>query len=398
MDDNIDVTNLVLLEKISSLENQILDLKKTIKKLEPADARLKSIIASSDIGILDYIIPIAYHLYQCPELAMILGYQDDINFIFNKDLDWFIGNIHKDDYEKIKPQFDKMISGDSDKERFSFRFLHRNGSWIYLRMFCIVKERDNHNDINRLMAVVQDVSAQQKIDSALMSSERRYHGIFENSPLSLWEEDWSEVQDYLNKLKENGVTDLKEYFTEHHQALSKCVSMVKILDVNKRTLEIHKAKSKDELLGNLNTVFNDITTHNFIAELEAIARGDKIYEAENIHRTLDGEQLHIKMRLSVIPGYEKDLSKVIVSMMNITEKKNIETEKNAARAELERINLSHRELENTIAICLSCNKVRQDKNFNDRIFAYLKKHPEAEFMHYVCTNCKDKLVKQNSRT
>jgi len=245
--------------------------------------------------------------------------------------------IEPEDLARIRPKIASIENGKLERASFHFRFRHQTGKWIYLKFYCSVKERDQAQKISRIVGVLQDITSQQEIDNALIASESRYHGIFENSPLSLWEEDWSEVQAYFNRLRKRGVSDFKEYFSQHQQAVSKCVSLVKILDVNKQTLKIHAAHNKKELLENLSTVFTEYTENVFIDELVSFAEGNLTYESENIHRTLDGKQLHIVLKMSVVPGYETDLSKVIVSMMDITDKKNIEAEKEQAQKDLIKI-------------------------------------------------------------
>jgi len=389
------------LDAMKSLKKQISDLQSENKRLNieidkfrPANDRLKSVIESSDIAVIDYLVPISYHLYRCPQFAKILGYDDDENFLLNQETDWFLEQIHPDDYKEMEPTIDKLCSGELDKAHFRFRFKHKSGKLIYLKLYCMVKERDK-DAVSHIIAVLQDVTQQQNVDNALISSERRYHGIFENSPLSLWEEDWSDVHAYFERLKKDGITDFAEYFSEHKQAVSKCVSLVKILDINQQTLKIHNAKNKDELLTNLQTVFTDVSEQKFRDELVAFAAGKTTFQAENIHRTIDGKPLNIKLSMNIVPGYEHDLSKMVVSMMDITEKKLIEVEKDKATADLEKLQASHRELENTISICLSCNKVKRDDDYDKKIFQYLKKHPESEFTHYVCPDCKSKIIKLN---
>ncbi|MFO7897000.1 MAG: PAS domain-containing protein [Candidatus Cloacimonadales bacterium] len=397
MDEQKNDNSLILEKKVSRLENEIDDLKNQIKRLKPADERLRSVISASELAVIDYLFPISYHLYHCPEFAKILGYQDDENFIFAQELPWFLEQIEPEDLARIRPKIASIENGKLERASFHFRFRHQTGKWIYLKFYCSVKERDQAQKISRIVGVLQDITSQQEIDNALIASESRYHGIFENSPLSLWEEDWSEVQAYFDRLRKRGVSDFKEYFSQHQQAVSKCVSLVKILDVNKQTLKIHAAHNKKELLENLSTVFTEYTENVFIDELVSFAEGNLTYESENIHRTLDGKQLHIVLKMSVVPGYEKDLSKVIVSMMDITDKKKIEAEKEQAQQDLIKISDSHRELENIISICLSCDKVRRDDDFDKKIFAYRKKHPEAEFMHYVCPECKEKMVNRTKK-
>ena len=389
--------------EIQNLKKEIAELRlqetrniNKIKRLESADNRLKLVLSSSGIGIIDYFLPISYHLYHCPETAKILGYEDDENFLFDQDIEWFYSQIHSDDLNKVIEIVSRFKKKKYNEVIFEFRFKHKSGKWIYLKIYSIVLERDKNNKIKRILGVIENISDQKKIDYDLKQSEQRYHGIFENSPLSLWEEDWSDVCNYLNKLRSTGVTDFHQYFLEHHQAVEKCISLVKILDINQKTLQLHEANNKKDLLSNLKDVFTDVTAENFIKELVAFANGDLYYQSENIHRTIKGNSLNIKLQMNVVPGYEKDLGKVIVSMMDITEKKNIENERDKALLEYDKLEKSHRDLENIISICYSCNLVRVDANFNEKIIEYLQKYSNAEFTHYVCPECRAKMLNQNS--
>ena len=385
-----------LKEQISKFKIQEVEYKNTIKRLKPADDRLKYIIDSSGIGIIDYLVPISYHLYYCDTFASILGYENDKNFLFYQELDWFREQIDPEDFKLIKPDIDKLINNEVDKINLNFRIKHKNGEWIYVSFYCVVVERNNKNEINRIIGVLQNISAQMNKDRALIESESRYHGIFENSPLSLWEEDWSDVKIYLDKLRDNGVTDFSKYFAEHHQAISKCVSLVKILDVNKETLYLHKANNKEQVISNLQNVFTDASMQKFGEEIVSFAEGNLYFQAENIHRTLDGQILHIRLQMNVVPGHEENLSKIIVSMIDITEKKKVEKEREIALDDLNKLKQSHEDLENIISVCFSCHKIRIDDKFNKGIINYLQTHPDAEFTHYVCPECKTKIIKQNS--
>ena len=45
--------------------------------------------------------------------------------------------------------------------------------------------------------------------ASTQNNDDRYYSLFEESPFSLWEEDFSEVKIKLDQLKEGGVTDLR---------------------------------------------------------------------------------------------------------------------------------------------------------------------------------------------
>ena len=162
---------------------------------------------------------------------------------------------------------------------------------------------------------------QRRHDIDLSQSEARYRSFFDNSPISLWEEDFSEVKGYLERLRKSGVKDFKRYFTNHTGEVTACAGMVKILDVNKATLKLFNAESKKDLFEGLNVVFGSEVHEAFIDELAAIAAGLTSFETEDFNRTTTGERKDIFMNWSVVPGHEIDFSKVLVSIIDITERR-----------------------------------------------------------------------------
>ena len=82
-----------------------------------------------------------------------------------------------------------------------------------------------------------------RAEEALRQSKERYRSLFEDSPISLWEEDWSDVKSYINHLQAEGTEDLKTYFRDHPEAGHQCAKMVKIIDVNNASLDLYRAKT-----------------------------------------------------------------------------------------------------------------------------------------------------------
>jgi DNA-binding CsgD family transcriptional regulator len=112
--------------------------------------------------------------------------------------------------------------------------------------------------------------------------------------------------------------------------------MVKILAVNRSTLDMYQAENKEELLSSLEKVFTEGSYGLFREELIAIAEGRKIFEGEGITQTLKGERKNISLKGSVAPGHEETLSKVFVSIIDITDLKRTEESLQKAHDELER--------------------------------------------------------------
>lgn len=174
---------------------------------------------------------------------------------------------------------------------------------------------------NSVLFIGRDITEQKEAEARLVASEKRYKYLFDQSPSSTWEEDFSTVKLYLNDLQTKGVTDLKEYFKEHPEEIGVCTKKVKIVDVNRKTLEIYGTKNKSELIASLNKFFNPEADMNFIDHLLSIANNELFYSAETVNRTMDGKIIDIQLLANVVPGYEKDYSKVLVSVIDITKQK-----------------------------------------------------------------------------
>ncbi|MCL4273000.1 MAG: PAS domain S-box protein [Anaerolineales bacterium] len=172
------------------------------------------------------------------------------------------------------------------------------------------------------------ISERKLANDAREESERRYRSLFEDSPISLWEEDFSAVRRKLDELSSQGVTDFEAYFSEHPEAVREMASLVKILNANKASVKLFRAKSRQDLITDLTQLLRtDENNRQFERELVSIANGNTYFEREEMDRTLDGEPIHVTMTWSAMPGHEKDLSRVIVSIVDISERKRAEEER-----------------------------------------------------------------------
>ena len=146
----------------------------------------------------------------------------------------------------------------------------------------------------------------------------RYFSLFENSPISVWEYDFTKVKKYIDYLKWKGISDLPKYFTENKKDLYRCISLIKILDFNKETFNIYKAYKNEDLINGFESTFTEEALNAFKDELYAFSQGAKFFDYETKLNTLINEEINVLKRVLIVPGYEKTWSKVIVSVIDIT--------------------------------------------------------------------------------
>lgn len=161
-------------------------------------------------------------------------------------------------------------------------------------------------------------------------SESRYRSLFEDAPISIWEEDFSAVKAYLQSLNVldplNTIDDFKRYFDQHPNVVLECVRRVKVLDVNQAALNLFEAGQKEDLLTRLKISHNSAARDGFRRLLATRCQGKSIFEAELVNYTLTGKKKNIIFKAFTAPGYEQSWGRVLISIIDITKRKQAEAE------------------------------------------------------------------------
>ncbi|ORE92866.1 sensor domain-containing diguanylate cyclase [Aurantimonas sp. 22II-16-19i] len=182
----------------------------------------------------------------------------------------------------------------------------------------------HEDDWGRVILSTEDVTEGEEGRRRLAASEAFARGLFEHSPISLWVEDFSVVKSLMDEVRERGVSDFRTFLDVHPEFVFRCMSEIRVLDVNRHTLELFRAKDRPDLLSRLGEVFRDDMEPHFREQLIDLWSGQLFQQREVVNYALDGEGLHVHMQFSVFPGREDDWSLVQVALTDITARKKAE--------------------------------------------------------------------------
>ena len=182
----------------------------------------------------------------------------------------------------------------------------------------------HESDWSRVVLSVEDVTARVQAQHKLAASELYARGLFEHSPVSLWVEDFSAVKRLLDDARMQGISDFRTFTDVHPEFAERCMSEIRVIDVNQQTLTMFGAPDRDTLLKSLDQVFRDDMQASFTEQLIDLWQGKLFQHREVVNYALNGDKLHVLLQFSVLPGHEQLWDLVLVSLTDITARKQAE--------------------------------------------------------------------------
>jgi len=196
----------------------------------------------------------------------------------------------------------------------------------------------------KLLLSIVDITERRRAHDALQASENRFRTLFEDSPVSLWEEDFSGLKRIVDEIRERegfptpGLEELRQYFAEHPEEIERCIEAIHVLDVNPATLKLYRARDRQEMIGSLGQILGPGSSDTHLQEILAVAGGERECEFETRNLTVDGEVIWVTLKWSAASGYEDSYARVLVSVVDITARKKAEEAMHAAHTALAEAN------------------------------------------------------------
>jgi PAS domain S-box-containing protein len=283
--------------------------------LTESRSRFQSLVENAPLGIA--ISSKGVFRYVNPAYVSMFGYQDSSQLVDRPVIELIAPEQRSAVAERIKLR----ELGEQGAQTDQLSGLRQDGSTFFVRSHTCMFQWEGSP---ASLGFFTDITPLVESERLLKEREQRYRTLFEQSPISLWEEDFSAIVAWARTRRQEGVEDLRAYLHAHPQELHKCVSDLRVLDVNQATLQLYHAASKDVLLQGIASVSEGEGLANHIDSILAVADGYSFFEEEVVNFTLDGDRLVVLLRWHTFPGHEQDFERVIISIQDITAHVHIE--------------------------------------------------------------------------
>ncbi|AKI01529.1 diguanylate cyclase (GGDEF) domain-containing protein [Hoeflea sp. IMCC20628] len=144
--------------------------------------------------------------------------------------------------------------------------------------------------------------------------------VFDLAPVAMWIEDFSDVKQQFDHWRAEGVTDLRAYLNADVARVAMCANLIKVVQVNAKTLDLFEAESFEHLVDNLPVIFNNEMFENHIHELTELWDGKTEFSSNAINYSLSGRRMDIQLKGVVMPGHESTLKRILLTTEDVTQR------------------------------------------------------------------------------
>lgn len=223
---------------------------------------------------------------------------------------------HECDYIRIEEKEQLLKSGAIEDYTIEIRLQAKDNREIWTNL--IVSTVSPSVNI----AIIEDITEKKERENQIIESNKRLKSLFDDSPIPLWEEDFSEVKKHLLLLGLIGKSkkEIEEYISEHPELLAECVKRIRIINMNQQCLALHEAKTHAEVIENFETMLTEESIQTVKKQIINICKEKSSFQSTTKIKTLNGVEKYVHLQWNVISGYEESLERVIITTEDISDR------------------------------------------------------------------------------
>ncbi len=345
-------------ERNARLEAAVGDVSGKSEQLEQAEARYQIISELiSDFAYVARVEPPGRFTIEwvSEQASRILGYPVDQIATSEQ----WISIIHPEDRQVAINSLARSAQGESVADEI--RYIRPDGSVLWLNISARPVINPVSGQVEKIFGAGLDITNRKLAEEALSQSQARYHTLFDESPVPLWEIDLSGVKALVDRLASDGATDVSAYFKSHLDRARDIVDLVKIIDVNRAAQKLYSENFRSELGDFIGAMIRD-DAQLIVNGLTALAEGRSFIKLEGMDLGAARGARYTEMYLSVVHGYEHNYGRVIVSVLDLTGRYRAEQALRQEARRLELINtitsaaLTQNDLKSTLEVLVSVMK------------------------------------------
>lgn len=184
---------------------------------------------------------------------------------------------------------------------------------------------DSDGRLSGIIAFVEDVTELKQAEEIIKASEKRYRLLFESAPVAMVERDAAGLKQYLERLRADGIADLRRYLNQNPQEVVHCMGMIKTVNCNRAFLDLMEARTPEEVESGFRLSNNQ---EDFLRMAQdtilMVAEGNVSAEREETFLTLKGTRRSVLGKSLPLSGHEDTLARIVISIVDITRRKQAE--------------------------------------------------------------------------
>lgn len=246
-------------------------------------------------------------------------------------------------FSDMLAKINEINDGNASRLSGDYKHVTKQGDeiWTHYKLFALPAPADQNRNY---VVIAEDITEKLAAERKLKHSEKKYRYLFDESPVALWEEDFSEVVALLRK---NGMIgkseeEIIEYFTRQPNTLASYTGLVKIKSINDECFRQYKFNSKEELFAHFpKTLAQDSNLSTSKKILAAICAGKHQFKSESLFYDSEGQMRTCILSWQVIPGHEENYDQIILTTVDITD---LKRSKEELRKSLEKLDHQNKRL------------------------------------------------------
>lgn len=301
---------------VQTIFQDITELKNTSSALEESEKNFRNLFENAPVGI--------YKSNRVGKLKMVnnalvkmLGYQSQQEML---ELDMNT-QVYANAGEREKLINHYIATGKVIDLEIQWK--KKNGDLIWISMNATA-HKDKNGNVQYFDGFIRDISARKVIEQELLASRENYFSLFEYSPISLWEVDFSKLIVLIDSLSKKALRDLEKNPETNMPFVAKLLSDIKLINTNQATLKLLNLKDKDDFYIQGPGLFTRESAIQFCHSILKLYKGETSGMVETSFNKSTGEPINILLNWHLNDAHRNSWERVLLSIIDITERKKAE--------------------------------------------------------------------------